>query len=447
VKKIMPKSVIQGRRIPMRTFSFFLSAFLILCVSTASAGTFISGSTGADGAFNPTVSTELQLPPNGIFNFTTVNIPPGITVTFKKNAANTPVYILATGNVTILGWIVVDGGWTDSSGGNAPGVGGPGGYDGGYGGMDGAAGGAGLGPGGGSAGIGGSFGTLAQCNQAGTVYGNVRVIPLLGGSGGGGQNSASTNPGNGGAGGAGAILIASSGTINITNGVITAIGGMSYRGLAGGGSGGTIKLVANTISDSYYTLHVDGGPGSCYGGYGRIRLEAFNIGNITSFFAYSTGLPSSVFLSNIPTLSITSIAGVNVPSSPTASFLTPDLALPNTTTNPVAVALSASYIPAGANVTVSATPQYGNTTTANAALIGTGASSTAIVNINLSTDYVSVIMAYITYSLQAAMYYDGEKINRVRVASSMGGKSEAVYITESGHEIKAEKLILAGLLK
>ena len=37
------------------------------------------------------------------------NIPSGITVTFKRNTANTPIVILATGNVTISGTIDVSG--------------------------------------------------------------------------------------------------------------------------------------------------------------------------------------------------------------------------------------------------------------------------------------------------------------------------------------------------
>lgn len=64
------------------------------------AQTFSSGSTGADGAFNPTVSTTLPLPPDGVFNFTTVNIPAGVTVQFQRNATNTPVFLLATGDVS-----------------------------------------------------------------------------------------------------------------------------------------------------------------------------------------------------------------------------------------------------------------------------------------------------------------------------------------------------------
>jgi len=120
----------------------------------AIAQTFSSGSTGADGAFNPTTNTTLALPPNGVFNFTTINIPAGVTVTFTRNTTNTPVTMLASGNVVIAGTINLDG----APGGNAStatsiasnwGLGGPGGFDGGDG-ADGIAsttGGAGLGPG------------------------------------------------------------------------------------------------------------------------------------------------------------------------------------------------------------------------------------------------------------------------------------------------------------
>lgn len=73
------------------------------------ASSFVSGSTGALGAFNPAVNTEVILPNNGILNYTTVNIPLGVTVTFKKNPANTPVYILATGDVVIEGTINISG--------------------------------------------------------------------------------------------------------------------------------------------------------------------------------------------------------------------------------------------------------------------------------------------------------------------------------------------------
>ncbi len=57
---------------------------------------FDSGSTGEDGPFNPATSTMRECPePNCVFNFETVNIPAGVTVTFRTNSFNTPVTILA----------------------------------------------------------------------------------------------------------------------------------------------------------------------------------------------------------------------------------------------------------------------------------------------------------------------------------------------------------------
>src|SRR3989304_1593138 len=136
-----------------------LLAALALSDGSASAQTFNSGSTGADGPFNPTTNTTLALTPNGVFNFTTINIPAGVTVAFTRNATNTPVTLLASGNVVIAGSVNLNGaGGGNPTGGTGispkGGLGGPGGFNGGDGG-DGIAtttGGTGLGPGGGTGG-------------------------------------------------------------------------------------------------------------------------------------------------------------------------------------------------------------------------------------------------------------------------------------------------------
>src|SRR5437870_2733465 len=73
------------------------------------AQTFSSGSNSSLGAFNPTSNTTVTLPADGVLNYTTINIPLGVTVTFTPNAANTPVTMLATGDVTIAGTIRVNG--------------------------------------------------------------------------------------------------------------------------------------------------------------------------------------------------------------------------------------------------------------------------------------------------------------------------------------------------
>lgn len=450
------------------TISIVLASILLLC-GIASAGQFVSGSTSVDGAFNPITNTELQLPPNGIFNFTTVNIPSGVTVTFKKNASNTPVYILATGDVTIAGSINVNG---TAGSIMQPGIGGPGGFDGGFGGTISVAGGKGIGPGGGS---GAALPTYTTTKGGGggayaDSYGNERIVPLIGGSGGGGGSGDASYTGGSGGGG-GAIMIASSTTVTIT-GAITVSGGSgsassSSGGGGGGGSGGAIKIIANTIAGNG-TISANGASGgaggqmcnpyyccplSCWkvngvnGGSGRIRLEANTLSRTTATTpAYTSGYPGPVFVANIPSLWITSIGGVNVSSAPSGSYAAPDITLPATTTNPVAVALSATNIPVGTTVTVSVIPQFGSATNVNTTLSGTDTSSTATANINLSTQYPYIITATATFTIQIAMYYEGEKIEKVMVASTLGKASEVTYITESGREIPSGKL-MASLIK
>jgi len=177
----------------LRLASGVASGLLVLGGGIAMAQTFNSGSTGADGPFSPTATTTLTLPPSGVFNFTTVNIPSSVTVRFTKNAANTPVTILASGDVTIAGTIDVSGspGGTGSSQtllAPSGGSGGPGGFSGGSGsnGIASTIGGAGLGPGGGSGNApgvafdgGGGFGTAGSspCGPPGTgpAYGTATL--------------------------------------------------------------------------------------------------------------------------------------------------------------------------------------------------------------------------------------------------------------------------------
>ena len=220
---------------------------LFVCIN-AHGQTINSGSTGADGPFNPpsqvpagttvignctngspcVVTVTLREPDPGqpihangrhVFNFTTVNIPQFATVRFTRNIANTPVIILAQGDVTVSGFIDVSG-TTVSGSGLSVGQGGPGGFNGGGGARVSAPtnfGGAGSGPGGGGSNVSGSFGT----GTAELVYGLPELQPIIGGSGGGGTGSffslvyGSNVPGFRGSGGGGALLIASSGAIDL----------------------------------------------------------------------------------------------------------------------------------------------------------------------------------------------------------------------------------------
>src|ERR1039457_3085517 len=83
--------------------SLYLVVFLLLQI--ACLAQVNTGSDGSDGPFNPTANTviNMALHPNGIYQYTSVNIPANVTVTFIPNANNTPVYWLVQNAVTISG--------------------------------------------------------------------------------------------------------------------------------------------------------------------------------------------------------------------------------------------------------------------------------------------------------------------------------------------------------
>jgi len=472
-----------------------LLAALALGVGSAFAQTFNSGSTGADGPFSPTTNTTLALPPDGVFNFTTVNIPAGVTVTFTRNTANTPVTLLASGNVTIAGTIDVSGsagGGTlqGTSLGSNGGVGGPGGFDGGAGGNSviSNTGGSGLGPGGGGGatitdltftptkglgGGGGGFGGTGAQGGArggsvtalgGAPYGTPTLLPLIGGSGGGGGGAPSDFTGAGGGAGGGALFIAASGTITFTGNILAPGGpGGSYNpsstrpGGGGGGSGGAIRITATTIAGNGGTIRVSGGAGGSGsevfaigggGSGGRIRIEAFNNTTTINFAGAgpSVGPPGVVALPNAPALMIASVAGVAAPAGPTGSFANPDILVPAGTANPMTIGLAAANIPLGTTVTVTAKPQNGAASSAvSSALAGALAASTATASLTIPTNQPSVISASVTFTLASLpgagpLYADGEEVEQVRVAAILGGPSQVVYITRSGRELPAESL-------
>jgi hypothetical protein len=462
---------------------FVWGALFVLLSQGVAFAAFNSESTGADGALVVSTSQQLQVPESGVFNFTTVTIEPGATLTFKKNEQNLPVTILASGDVVIAGTISLNGQDANSI---LPGEGGPGGFDGGVGGVVRDKGKRGEGPGGGvggspasnsyggGAGEGGAFKVSGGNGMtyhsgapggAGSVaYGNERIIPLLGGSGGGGGGGTTDDVAGGGGGGGGAILIATSGTLDVSGGVYANGGrganGQNYNyysygrsgggGGGGGGAGGAIRIVANHFSGNgimsamggkggitkSYGSDLVGGTGSA----GRIRLEYVTTNRTTGTTPpMSLGYALSVTPPDMPTLSIVSIAGVNSPGTPKGDFNAPDIVLPYGATNPVAVVVSAVNVPADAVVTVTSNPAVGSSASASAPLNGTNTSSSASVDLDISMAYPCVLTASVTYELSAALggpfTYDGELIARVRVESSLGGQSFVTYITENGREI------------
>lgn len=442
------------------TYQTRLGIGLLLSLTPLVGHAFNSGSTGADGAFNPQVNTELQLPPDGVFNFTSVNIPNGVTVTFKRNATNTPAVILAQGDIVIEGTIDVSakppaplGG--DLSDDGLPGVGGPGGFDGGHGtikGVTDAAAGDGLGPGAGGGGAyrqrGGCAGhaTAAVCGtRPGGAYGSSLLRPLIGGSGGGGHGGSEfgeTTTGGGGGGG-GAILIATSGKIRV-NGTVRANASFAGGSYAGGpGSGGAIRLVADDIAGSGQ-LRAEAPSNDK--GFGRIRVEAEQFGGLTSSPALTLGQPTDLFVPGLPGLAITSVAGIAVPANPVGRS---DVALAAATPNPAEVMLRTKGVPPGTVVKVTMTPEFGAKTTVDSPpTAGSLDDATASVSLDIP-DGRSVLMATTTFTVTAALgeqlapFAQGERVERVRLTTSPGQPSTMVLLTASGHEVEAPAAALA----
>jgi hypothetical protein len=295
-------------------FLAFLCA--LLCAVSQTKG-FDCGSTGAYGPMNITNDTTLQLPPDGVFNCTTITVAQGATLRFTNNSLNTAVYLLATGDAVINGTIDVSG---HPPNGSIGGRGGPGGFDGGGGGkviMDMGIGGEGCGPG---AGLCASYATMPYIKPAYSVaisptnqiYGNILIDPLIGGSGGLGKDG---SPGVGGAGGGGAILLTSNTKIEVVGSV--AANGGSAPNLFGLGSGGAIRLVSPVVSGTG-SLSVTGAEyhvfavGDSIAGAGRVRIDCTN--NQTYRTLNLSGVASRgsrmiVFPTNAPALDIIEVAG------------------------------------------------------------------------------------------------------------------------------------------
>lgn len=500
----------------LRTFNRIYQCSLLLMVVGLCAGlalaqnTFNSGSTGANGAFSPTSlptgctrsgsSITCDLPPNGIFNFTTFDLPSGNTLRFNRNARNTPAIILASGNCALGGYIdlIGEGGSTTLNGfGLRPrgGRGAVGGYDGGSGGVlanlyrngvngDGPGGGGGgkengaaRGGGGGGAnflaGAAGASSVAALIGAGGRPYGSFS-LPVIGGSGGGGAPAVLTDSsGAGGGGGGGAILIACSGSMTLNNFEIDAYGGRgdyysSLGAASGGGGGGGIRLMATTIMGvpgGNVSVYLDVRGGSSYslnngnsggdGGAGFVRVEAFNFNSFTprlendpnnvSGIYFQGTPPPSLNLGASPTLRITTVAGVNVPTDPKGTFNNaPDIPFTAAPANPVTLGIAAANIPLGTRATVILTPETGEITTVQSTpLAGTVAASTATASVTLPQGR-SLLNAIVTIEANAQTaglapeFIQGERVKQIKIAAQLGGASEIVYVTESGKEIRAK---------
>jgi hypothetical protein len=305
--------------------TFLPGIALAICLAIpARAAITVPGANGSDGALNINRNTTIDLSlasagvwdanspvaGNGVydpgkwavvFHYSGVNISAG-TLSFLNHDTRAPVVWLVNGDVNISGAIELR---IDANG-YQPG---PGGFRSGHvsNGAD-----VGFGPGGSLApGGGGSYASAGAGGTAASLYGNERVLPLIGGSGG----SLGSGPG--------AILIAATGTITING---------SIHAEAFYGSGGAIRLIADSLK----------GTGLIYayrksaGGDGRINIET-NHTDATLVIAPVpvTGYaPEPVTLwpsASAPSTRIVSIGGIPISTDPHASFNSAADATPNIT--------------------------------------------------------------------------------------------------------------------
>jgi hypothetical protein len=211
-----------------------------------------------------------------IFNFSSLTVPTGVTLTLKGAHA---VALVATTDINIVGVVDARGytGTTLCMGGAAGPGGGIGAATSNGAGMGGGTKGTGSGSygsgggGGGFGDVGGRGGNISGAvgGAAGGVYGNATLAPLIGGSGGG-----SSSAGNGGGGG-GAVQLVAGGKIVIGTGAAVGgvnaggcggIGGYFGSGGGGGGSGGAIIVEAPVVQIAAKGVLAANGAGGGTGG-------------------------------------------------------------------------------------------------------------------------------------------------------------------------------------
>lgn len=384
---------------------------------------FDAGSDGSYGALNiTTVGTNLvTMPADGVFRCTTINVATNCTLIFAPNALNTPVYLLAQSNIVINGIIAVSGADGQASG--ATSVAGPGGFGGGsFGTASTVAAGAGQGPGGSISNLpanffqnGASFGTLGYGGSTGasTNYGNLLLVPLIGGSGGSGLQGINSYAGASGGAGGGAILLASSTNVTVNGSILARGGNGFYNGFvtSGGGSGGAVRIVSPTVS-VLGTINVSGGTNStianCYGGNGRVRIDTTTsvsanvIGNgkgtpFAPIVSYGrslfTGLPSPAS----PQLYFVTVAGTNILAG-TNNYVT--LGAGNST-NQVVTLCGTNFL-GTVPVQIVATPVNGTPFTTNIVLSFPSPNILVSTNvtINIPLGIATQLNAYANYGVQ-----------------------------------------------
>ena len=331
---------------------------LLALALSAHAQLTIPGADGSDGVFAPTENTVVDLslattaawntPGNSngvydatqwavVFKYTSVNIPSGVTVTFKNHPSRAPVVWLVSGDVNIAGTINLQ----DRKNAGTHYESGPGGYRGYYWGYGSVPGSHGLGPSGWDGPRRANYGGLEGADNR-PRYGNERIIPLLGGSGGG-------------LAGGGAILIAASRTVSI-NGTVSAYDGASRT--VSGSSGG-FRLVANRCQGNGEIVFV----GTQGAGHGRIRIEVNEyLGPIRVYPDPSLQLGvTTVQLwpeASDPSCRVVSVDGAAVPADPRASMDLPGADLNTANQGDMSIVIETRNLPVDSTVILRVVPRH-----------------------------------------------------------------------------------------
>jgi hypothetical protein len=351
--------------------------------SAGNPATYPPGTSGCSSACS-SGSVILPLPPDGVLRFSSFTVDGNFTIGFSRNAANTPVTILVSGNVLLRSTVgcclalhVSANNGSSASNGFA-GVGGLGG-NGGFRGGDGSAlgingfniGGAGLGPGGGAP------GTPTSGPTGGVFFGLPELVPLIGASGGGGGAGFGTSTscaGGGGGGGGGGLLIVANGTFTIQEYDVLSQGGSAGSSAnttcahgGAGGAGGSIRLVASrfvqqgSFGGRLWAQGASGTQGGGNGTDGRIRLESLDASAQTTFSSNPPAIritgPGPVANPVSPTVKITGVGGQATPAVPQGGYGTIDIVLP--APGVTSVDLATTGVPSGTTLLVTVKPRIG----------------------------------------------------------------------------------------
>lgn len=293
MKKSVGGDFCSGRRLLSKCRGVAAAAVLTAAISAQVYGN------GSDGALAPTSNLILDTTANGgVFQFTSIHIPAGVTVHLT---GPNPATLLCQGAVSVAGRLDADAPgalWSGNQRLDDP-AGGPGGFAGGGSHQN------GFGPGGGAWGQGiypvalgasGSHATAGSTNNPflspAPTYGGSLPFDLRGGSGGGGMGTGNMGDyGPGGSGGGGTVMLFADGPIDVS-GTVSARGGdqvfgpeffWSFPPATGGlGSGGSILLrslqclrVSGRIEATGGRRYYVGATPVPNGGAGFVRLDSY----------------------------------------------------------------------------------------------------------------------------------------------------------------------------